>query len=138
MLSLAQNNGIPSAAVIFDITILTCSVTGAQFIAKRDGISVNYARDRDGRIYSDAGVHAQIKQDIQARKTQALYISGRNVQGWKSSSIVGTVISSNVIYHNWATQIKHVTVRMFDGSLWYGRYAHLSGELCTLRPYKGQ
>lgn len=137
-LLLNERNPLTAQSIIPDVTVLKCHALGVEFIAKRDGCSFNYARDRDGNIYSDAGVLAGIKADIQARKPLTLYVVGRVVQGWKDTHRVGSLSWSHVTRHNWAVQISHVVVTMFDGSRWYGKYSHLRGEAVTLRPYKGQ
>lgn len=36
--------------------VLTCHETGKRFLAARDGVSMNYATDSEGRTYSDEGV----------------------------------------------------------------------------------
>lgn len=138
MLLLNEKNTLPRGAIIPDVTVLRCHALGVEFTARRDGCSFNYATDRDGNIYSDAGVLAGIKADITARRPVALYVSGREITGWKSSQRVGNLQHASVSWHNWATQLSHIVVRMFDGSLWYGKYSHLRGQLVTLRPYKGQ
>lgn len=136
MLLLNERNTLPTSQIVFDVTVLRCAVLGVDFIAKRDGISTNYARDAQGRIYSDAGVLEAMKRDIRARKPLTVYANGREVTGWKSSARVGHIVGGHVFWHNWAAQMKHITVRMFDGSLWYGKYSHMRGDAVTLRPYK--
>lgn len=139
MLALNQLNGVNSNVVIMGRTVLTCSVTGKQFIADRDGCSVNYAHDNAGAILSDEGVIVAITQSIQRREVQVLYINnvghGAIVADWKGARM-GRVVSAT----SWARYSRlhgyysmfAVTVRMFDGSLWTGRMSSLY-ECITLR-----
>lgn len=136
MLLLNEKNAIDSRAFIVGTTVLTCSELHTQFTVQRDGCSYNYASDRNGNFYSDGGVAEATKKDILARRPITLYISGRDVTGWKEVYKFGRVLWSNVFRHNFSTQMCSVRVRMFDGSEWYGRYSHLNGSACTLRPCK--
>lgn len=138
MLLLNQCNAVRVQDMILGTTVLTCAITGNTFIAKSEGCTFNFAWNAAKRPVSDAGVNQDLRAQVAKRERMAAYIVGNTVQGWKSSMPLGQVVSGRVTYHARAVQIKHVTVRMFDGSLWFGKYGHLNSELCTLKPYKGQ
>ena len=92
---------------------LTCHITGKEFLGAADGCSTNYARDSEGRIFSDAGVDISQKKDLLDRTRPFTgYISGdgKSLTGWKGNHL-GTVI--------WATP-----VRLTRRSFWHGdKYA---------------
>lgn len=119
--------------------LLTCSVTGKTFKAKRVGFTTNYATNSKGEIFSDEGVFIATQNDIKNREKVSLYISGEvtqgsSVTGWKDDKH-GTVYSV-ISWDRWSYFGKYkmhsVEVRMFDGSLWRGRMSS-NGECITLK-----
>ena len=126
---------------------LTCAETGKQFIAAAEGCTFNYARDREGNVFSDEGVDIREKRELLDRsKPFTAYLASdsyamtapRLVTGWKGN-ILGHVISakktnlpkwSYVHGRFWYA----VTIRDVHGGLWYGRGN--AGIAITLRPKK--
>lgn len=119
--------------------VLTCAVTGAQFVAARDGISFNFARDSAGRPVSDAGVDLAERRELLDRsKPFDCYLSsdGRSVTGWKGN-VLGTVTRSSKARTGWhGTWIVAVSVTDVHGGHWHGR-GRGPGMCITLRPSKG-
>ena len=119
---------------------LTCSETGATFIAARDGCSVNYAFDNAGHVFSDEGVNIREKRELLDRSNPfGCYVSsdGRHVTGWKGN-ILGTITRSSVSRTGWhGSTLLHVRVRDCHGGDWYGKGSG-RGVCITLRPCKGQ
>ena len=116
---------------------LTCSETGAQFIAARDGCSVNYARNNAGDIFSDAGVDIRERRELSNRKGPFFcYVSSdmRHVTGWKGNKL-GEIVS-RCIGGGFGGKMLHVRVRDVHGGMWHGKGAG-AGMCITLRPMKG-
>ena len=120
---------------------LTCAETGRQFVAARDGISFNYATDRHGNVFSDAGVDMRERRELLDRsKPFGCYISrdGRSVTGWKGN-VLGTVIDWSPCRltrrsYTHGSEYRSIKVRDVHGGLWYGRGS--PGVCVTLRPCK--
>ncbi len=113
--------------------ILTCTETGKQFTAARDGCSVNYARDREGNIFSDEGVDIREKREMSDRsKPFCCYLSrdGRHVTGWKGN-ILGRVTWSSES----RTGLTHVRVIDVHGAMWHGKGSG-AGMCIRLHPSK--
>ena len=111
---------------------LTCHETGKQFIAAKDGISTNYARDWNGNVYSDEGVDAKEKKNLLDRSQPfSCYLSsdGKTVGGWKGN-VLGQVTLAKV------SNLTYVHVTDVHGGLWYGKGAG-AGMFITLHPKKG-
>lgn len=117
---------------------LTCFVTGKSFIGAREGITVNYARDSEGNIYSDEGVDIAEKRELLDRsKPFFCYLSsdGRHVTGWKGN-VLGKVTmetSSNTGFHR--SEITHIRVTDVHGNKWHGK-GDGRGMCITIRPSK--
>lgn len=121
---------------------LTCAETGKHFVAERDGISVNYARDSQGNIFSDEGVDIRERREMLDRSRPfACYISsdGRTVTGWKGN-ILGAIVDwspCQLTRPSWihGRAYRSIKVRDVHGGAWYGRGS--PGVCVTLRPCKG-
>lgn len=108
--------------------MLTCAETGKQFIGATIGCTTNYARDSEGRIFSDEGVHAcEVRLLLDHTKPFCGYLSSdaKHLTGWKGN-VLGTVIRSSKVkltrlsYTHGKTMLA-VTVRDTHGKLWHGR-----------------
>lgn len=116
---------------------LTCTETGKQFIAARDGITTNYARNAAGEVFSDEGVDIRERRELLDRSRPFFcYVSGdgRRVTGWKGNKL-GEVVSSSV-GGGFGGRLLHVRVRDVHGGLWHGKGAG-AGMCITLRAMKG-
>jgi len=121
--------------------VITCYVTGKEFMGAADGCSVNYARDSEGHLYSDEGVDIAQRKDLLDRsKPFTGYISrdGRSLTGWKGN-ILGTVIwSTSVRLSRWShfhgPNMQAYRIRDIHGGYWYGRGN--PGMCVNLRAYK--
>jgi len=117
---------------------LTCAETGKQFIAAQDGCSFNYARDRQGNVFSDEGVNIRERRELLDRsKPFVCYVSsdGSRVTGWKGNTL-GTIHRSSRIRNPFGGYLLSVSVTDVHGGRWYGRGAG-EGMCITLRPCKG-
>jgi hypothetical protein len=120
--------------------MLTCNETGRAFIAASDGCTFNYARDRQGYIFSDEGVDMRERRALLDRTqpfTCYLSSDGQRVTGWKGN-ILGYVTRSSVSrtgFHG--STLTHVSVRDVHGNDWNGKGAG-RGMCLTLRPSKGR
>lgn len=132
-------NGNP---IITPGDVLTCSETGKQFVAANVGCTTNYARDREGNIYSDEGVNIRESRELLDRsKPFYCYLSsdGKTVGGWKGN-VLGRVIvetygggfGSNRRTHK---GMVHIRVKDIHGGEWYGKGAG-RGMCITLRACK--
>ena len=124
--------------IIFVITFLTCHETGKQFLAEREGCSVTYAKDAKGNIYSNEGVYIGLKRTVKQDSILYAYVdnSQKVIQGWKTEHILGKIIYHYVRNNGFCGKMDHVEVRMFDGSLWKGKYKSDSMQCITLRKVK--
>ncbi len=117
---------------------LTCAETGKQFIASRDGCSVNFARDNQGNIFSDEGVDIRERKELLDRsKAFYCYVSGdsKRVTGWKGNTL-GTIVRATKGRGGFGDSMLYVKVRDVHGAYWYGKNAGAS--MCIkLRPCKG-
>lgn len=116
---------------------LTCAETGKQFTAQRDGCSINYTFDRDGRIYSDEGVDIRDRRAMLDRsKPFGCYVScdGATVIGWKGGKL-GDIVGGMSVPPRGSLQPHRFRVRDIQGNWWAGRGAG-PGMSCTLRPMK--
>lgn len=119
--------------------VVRCNETGEQFTTKQVGYTMNYARDAAGRVFSDDGVTIFTRRAISSRKPVTLYISGvrqgADVTGWKGD-VHGKVVA-HTSWTRWSIygsyDMHSVQVRMFDGSLWRGRFGGMN-ECVTLKP----
>lgn len=119
---------------------LTCNETGRAFAVTSDGFTFNYARDRQGYVFSDEGVDLREKREMLDR-TQPFtcYLSGdgKHVTGWKGN-ILGTVLTESTSRNGWhGSKVTHVNVRDVHGNLWHGKGAG-RGICLTLRARKTQ
>jgi len=115
--------------------ILTCTETGKQFAAASDGFTYNYARDREGNLFSDEGVDIREKRVLLDRsKPFCCYLSrdGQHVTGWKGN-ILGRVTWSS---ESRGSRLTHVRVTDVHGNPWHGKGAG-SGMFIRLHPSKG-
>ena len=123
--------------------VLTCAETGKQFTAARDGITTNYARDSDGRVFSDEGVHIrECREMLDRSKPFYAYLSGdgKRLTGWKGNTL-GTVQQFSSIRltrksYAHGEHIRHVVIRDIHGGMWHGRGS--PGVCITIRAYKGK
>lgn len=116
---------------------LTCTETGKQFTAQRDGCSYNYALDREGRIYSDEGVDIRERRDMLDRsKPFYCYVScdGGRVTGWKGNKL-GDIVGGLTVPPRGSLQPHRFRVCDVHGNWWTGRGAG-TGMCCTLRAMK--
>lgn len=116
---------------------LTCAETGKQFIAARDGISTNYARNSAGEVFSDEGVHIRECRELLDRsKPFGCYVSSdtKHVTGWKGN-VLGTIIRSTHTRSGFGANMLAVSVRDVHGNYWHGRGAG-AGMCITLRASK--
>ena len=128
-------NGRP---VITTGQTITCAETGKQFIAERDGCSVNYAWGSNNEIFSDDGVNIREKRELLDRaKPFYCYLScdGKTVGGWKGN-VLGRVERLTHGRVGFARNGCYVSVTDIHGGKWYGKNAGL-GMCITLRPTKG-
>ena len=117
-------------------TILTCTETGQKFLAQSEsGFTTNYAKDKEGNIFSDEGVHIRLKRNIIEDKIIGCYVScdGETIQGWKDNQILGKVICRYTRNNGFCGKLDHIEVRMFDGSIWKGKYNAKTMQCVTLR-----
>ena len=117
---------------------LTCTETGKQFIASRDGCSVNYAGGSNDEILSDEGVDIRQKRRLLDRsKPFYCYLScdGKTVGGWKGN-VLGRVERLTHGRAGFARNGCYVSVTDIHGGKWYGKNAGL-GMCITLHPTKG-
>jgi len=108
--------------------VITCHVTGKEFIGAVVGYSTNYARDSEGRIFSDEGVDIQQKQDLLDRsKPFTGYISGdgKSLTGWKGNHLGAVIWTSPVRLARWShfhgKAYAAYRIRDIHGGFWYGR-----------------
>lgn len=121
--------------------VLTCAETGKPFVAAKDGITVNYAYDREGNIYSDEGVNIRERQAMLDRSGPYFcYISNdsRNVTGFKGN-ILGDITRDTpcrLTRRSYTHGKEYSAIRVQDvhGNNWYGRGS--PGVCVTLRPCK--
>jgi hypothetical protein len=119
---------------------LVCAETGRAFIAARDGITTNYARDAAGNVYSDEGVDIRQRRELLDRSRPFYcYLSGdgRTVTGWKGN-VLGYVRALSVdSRHSGLARCRMTRIRVQDvhGAWWHGRGAG-TGMAVTLRPMK--
>lgn len=117
---------------------LTCSETGKQFIAAREGCTTNYARDSAGNVFSDEGVDIREKRELLDRsKPFYCYVSsdGKTVGGWKGNKL-GTIHNYGESRSGWnGDVIARFHVVDVHGQWWQGRGAG-KGICCTLRAMK--
>lgn len=123
--------------------VLTCAETGIKFRGKSQGITVNYAHDNEGRIYSDKGVDIRETRELLDRtKPVFAYVSedGNRITGWKGN-ILGRITLAHKIALTRQSFVhgRHIhtyTVRDVHGGWWFGRGN--PGIAIKLRPYKGK
>jgi hypothetical protein len=118
--------------------VLICCITGESFIAAREGVSVNYARDKFGNVYSNAGVDIAERETMRQRSGPVgCYISseGNTVTGWKGNKL-GDIVARG-IGGGFGGKLWRVRVRDVHGGLWYGQGAG-PGVCIMLRPMKGR
>lgn len=126
--------------------VLTCAETGKQFFAARDGISVNYARDAEGNIYSDEGVDIRERREMLDRSRPfGCYVSsdGKHVTGWKGN-VLGDIVRAKRIAlpFGWrcsftrGTDYNAYTVRDVHGAYWHGKGS--PGVCINLHPSKSK
>lgn len=117
---------------------LTCHETGKQFIAAREGMSTNYARDWNGNVYSDEGVDLREKKNLLDRSQPfGCYLSsdGKTVGGWKGNVLGQVTWSKQSRGRTWSS-FTYVRVTDVHGGLWYGKNGG-AGMCITLYPKKG-
>lgn len=124
--------------IVLGETILTCHKTGKQFTAQQDGCSYNYAKDSKGNIYSDEGVYLSLKDEVLTQNKIGAYadLDKRIVQGWKSEHVLGKIICHYVANSGFCGKMDFIEVRMFDGSLWKGKFKSASMQCVTLKKCK--
>lgn len=122
---------------------LTCTETGKTFIAQREGCTTNYARGRNGEVYSDEGVDLCEKRELLDRsKPFTCYLSsdGKHATGWKGNVLGAVVCATPVRLTRWShthgEHIHAINVRDVHGGMWHGRGS--PGICITLRPMKGR
>jgi hypothetical protein len=121
--------------------VLICAETGKTFVAARDGITTNYARDDHGNVFSDEGVNIRERRELLDRtRPFVCYLSsdGKHVTGWKGN-VLGDVTCSRTIpltrvSFTHGRTIQSVRVRDVHGGYWYGRGN--AGIAIKLFPYK--
>lgn len=117
--------------------ILVCTETEKQFIAARDGCSVNYAWGPNNEIFSDEGVDIRERREMLDRsKPFYCYLSrdGRTVGGWKGNAL-GKVISLGRGRVGFASNGCYVRVIDVHGNQWHGKNAG-TGMCIKLKPAK--
>lgn len=135
-----MNRDINGRPVIEMGQTLTCSVTGKQFTAARDGCSFNYAWSRDGAIVSDEGVDISEKRQLLDRtKPMVGYLStdGKRFTGWKGNTLGRVTWSSESRTGFHGSRITHVRVTDVHGAGWYGKGSGF-GMCIVLRARKGR
>lgn len=130
------------ADIVLGETELVCAATGKRFVAEREGITTNFARDDHGRVYSDEGVNVAERLALLDRsKPFVCYVSGdgRAVTGWKGNKLGDIVRTRTGRLARWSafhgSFIHYYRVRDVHGGLWYGRGS--PGMVIALRPMKG-
>jgi hypothetical protein len=118
--------------------VVTCRETGEAFTVERSSCSFNYARGRNGEIYSDKGVDIIERRELLDRsKPFGCYVSSdeKHVSGWKGN-VLGTIISKSRTPRRWNyPAMISIKVRDVHGGMWRGRGQ--GGGMCiTLRPVK--
>jgi hypothetical protein len=102
---------------------LVCAETGKTFVAARDGVTSNYATDRDGNVYSDEGVNIRELREVAERKGPIFaYLSGDKAQitGWKGNKLMRVTSAGRTGGGFGGTQW-HVRAVDNQGREWYGR-----------------
>lgn len=126
--------------------VLTCAETGKQFFAARDGISVNYARDRAGNVYSDDAVNIRERRSMLDRSRPfTCYVSsdGKHVTGWKGN-VLGDIVRATRTALPFGRRWSYVhgkdynayTVRDVHGAYWHGKGS--PGVCIRLHPSKSK
>lgn len=125
-------------SIISGETILTCHKTGKQFLAEKGGCSVNYAKDSKGNIYSDEGVYLSLKDEVLTQSKIGAYaiLESKIIQGWKREHVLGKIICHYVANSGFCGKMDFIEVRMFDGSLWKGKFKSSSMQCVTLKKCK--
>lgn len=121
-------------------TILTCTETGKTFLAKSEsGSTTNYAKDKYGNIFSNEGVYIGLKRTVTEDKVIGCYVSsdGKTIQGWKTEQVLGKVFCRYTRNNGFCGKLDHIEVRMFDGSIWKGKYNAKTMQCVTLRKVTG-
>lgn len=121
-------------------TILTCTETGKTFLAKSEsGFTTNYAKDKHGNIFSDEGVYIGLKRTVTEDKVIGCYVSddGKTIHGWKTEQVLGKVFCRYTRNNGFCGKLDHIEVRMFDGSIWKGKYNAKTMQCVTLRKVIG-
>jgi hypothetical protein len=121
---------------------LICHETGERFVAALDGISTNYARDRDGNVYSDEGVFRIEARAIRERKGPLIgYVNDAgDLTTWKGLVLARSAgwrpcRLTRISYTHDASSYRSYWFRAPDGGLWYGRGSE--GIVIRVRPVKG-
>ena len=119
-------------------TVLTCHKTGKKFTVQRDGCSFNYATDSKGNYYSDEGVYLALKDEVLKDTKIFAYadLNKRIIQGWKSEHTIGKILCHYTRSNGFCGKMDHIEVKMFDGSLWKGKFKSESMQCVTLRKCK--
>lgn len=121
---------------------VTCAETGKTFVITTDGMTYNYATDREGHIFSDEGVDIRERRALLDRSlpfTAYLSSDGRRLTGWKGN-VLGTVVDwSPCKLTRWSfihgKEYRAVRIRDVHGAMWYGRGS--PGVCINIRPCKG-
>lgn len=101
---------------------IICSETGKAFIVESNGFTYNYARDSEGKFYSDEGVNIRETNELLDRtKPFFCYLSrdGKTVTGWKGN-VLGNV-QRLTVGGGFGNCIHHIRVTDVHGGEWYGR-----------------
>jgi hypothetical protein len=121
---------------------LVCAETGKTFVVTSNGTTFNYAKDRDGKVYSDEGVDIRERRAVQERKGPIFaYLSSDagqckgHVTNWKGNKLL-TVISAGPTGGGFGGKQWHVTAKDEQGRTWYGRNGG-PGVYISMKPTKG-
>ena len=117
---------------------IVCAETGKQFVVERQGCTVNYGYDSDGRVYSDEGILIRTKRHLKESKGPiGVYVSndGRTITTWKGGQL-GHITRSEEKWSGFAGRLLYVNVVDEFGGTWYGKGLG-RGMYITLRPTKG-
>lgn len=118
---------------------LTCAETGKQFVAQRDGCTVNYARTSTGDVLSDEGAVIRERRELLDRSrpfTGYLSSDGKTFTTWKGAELGAVVRINERAGRTWGGDyLTHIRVRDVHGGMWHGRGAG-RGCCITLRPCK--
>ena len=122
--------------------VLICTETGKEFIGANEGISVNYATNDKGEIFSNEGVNiAELRELNDLTKPVFAYVSSnsKHITGWKGNILMNITWQtscklSRLSYTHSEKSYKSFKAKDANGNYWHGRSS--AGICITMRAYK--